>query len=488
MTHGSLKRAWIVAATCGALWLAADRAVAQPVVESVDTSATRAENIIEVQDAIARFRERDFDGALKKLEEAAKKNEDLPPAQIMMAQLFAQANMGPAMRQALERAVIAAPQDPEAYAIMGEFALREGRVTDADLLYAQAKKLVDSFTGSKKRKEILQPRILNGLATVAEARGDWALAQKLLEEQLKLEPKNAGVMERIARAMFQQKNAAGAFEMLQKAKAEDKNMLTPEARLAQFYEAYPDHAQAKVWMDKALQKAPNDLRTLLVAGEWALQTGQIDKAKQYATDALKVDSKSLEAKILRGVVALFQNEIKDAEMWFENAVMQSPGNFAATNNLALALCEQNDESKKRRALEYAERNVRSFDRIAEAWSTYGWVLYKNGRLDLAEQALQRAASAGQVSPDTLYFIARVGVDRGQREQAKQLLKAALDAKRPFSKQQEALILYEQLAGKAYDPAEAPKPETTTPAPKAEATTPAPRTDGGAGTPPATKPK
>jgi tetratricopeptide (TPR) repeat protein len=441
-------------------------ASAQPATEPpVGASVPSVDDIPEVKDAVARFRERDFDGALKKLEDAVKANADLPPAQIMMAQLFAQANIPGGVRNALERAVLASKNDPEAYVILGDFALREGRVTEADLLYGKARTHLEAFNASKKRKEILQPRVIGGLAAVAEARTDWAEAQKLLSEWLKLEPRNAGVMERLARAMFQQKDAAGCLEMLKKAKEADNNMLTPEARLAQFYEAHPDHDNAKLWMDKALQKSPNDLRTLLVAGEWALQTGQIDKAKQYSSEALKAGPQSLEAKVLRGVVALFQGDVKDAEMWFENAALQSPGTFAATNNLALALAEQTDESKKRRALEYAERNVRLFNRVAEAWSTYGWVLYKLGQLDEAEQALKQAASAGQLSADTAYFIAVVSTERGQREQAKSLLKMALDTKRPFSKQQDALMLYERLGGR-YDPNEkAPPKDAPKDAPK-----------------------
>ena len=463
---------------CGVLGLAAawvlclsTVAVAQPVIEPVDTSASAIDKIPEVKDAIELFRNRNFDGALKKLEEAVKKNDDLPPAQIIMAQLFAQANIPGGVRNALERAILGSKDDPEAYAILGDFALREGRVTEADLLYNKARGYLDAFKGSKKRRELLQKSVLNGLASVAEARAaalvaapetrdqgraEWAQAQKLLEEFLKADTKNAAVMERIARAMFQQRDAAGCYGMLKKAKEESKEMLTPEARLALYYEAYPDHKEARTWMGRALEKAPNDLKTLLVAAEWAMQTGQTDKAKLWATEALKADKSSLEGKILRGVVALFENDLGTAERFFEDASIQSPGNFAATNNLALALCEQNDSAKKRRALEYAEKNLRLNERVAEAWSTYGWVLYKNGRPDQAEQALQKAASAGSLSADTAYFLAQVMADKDKREDAKTLLKMALDTNRPFSKNQEALVLYERLAGKSYDPKDVKK--------------------------------
>ena len=42
----------------------------------------------------------------------------------------------------------------------------------------------------------------------------------------------------------------------------------------------------------------------------------------------------------------------------------------------------------------------------EAASTYGWVLFKLGRLDDAEKWLQAAVSSGSVMPDTAYYYAR----------------------------------------------------------------------------------
>ncbi|MGD0783717.1 MAG: ABC transporter permease subunit, partial [Candidatus Aminicenantales bacterium] len=162
-------------------------------------------------------------------------------------------------------------------------------------------------------------------------------------------------MQRLGRALFQQGKAAEALKWLRKAKETDPaNVLTPEAALARFYEQYGDHKNAVTWMEAALKKAPEDLPTRLVAAQWALETGQLDVADTHATKALRLaeeerkvaveatatqaDARLLNAKILRGLVALFRKDFKAAEKFFEDAHLQSPGNFAAKNNLALALC------------------------------------------------------------------------------------------------------------------------------------------------------
>ena len=443
----SLRIVVVLSALSAFAWYAAARLSADPI-SGGDLGAPAGTDVKsqEITDAVARFKDRDFDGALKLLKEAVKKNADLPPAQVILAQLFSQANIPMGVRNALEQTVVESADDPEAYVIMGDIALRERQVTAASLLYAKAASLMAKFDKSAKRKGLLQPRVYSGLASVAEARADWAGAQKQLETWLTLEPKSALAMQRLARCLFQQKKPTSALAMLRDAAKADPEVLTPEAILAGFYERAdpPDRENANKSMAAALVAAPKDIKTWLVAGQHALETGQLEEAQKRAAFAMDLDGKSLDAKILRGVIALFQKDYKAAELYFESAHLQSPGNFAASNNLALALIEQKDESKKRRALEYAEANARQFPKNAEAASTYGWALYKLGRLDEAEQALRAAASGGTFSADTAYYIARVSFERGRESEAKQLLESALKSTGPFSQRQEAKALLERL--------------------------------------------
>lgn len=421
---------------------------AEPVAGSDAGAAAAGEpQMKEITDAVARFKERDFDGALKLLKEAAKQNAELPPAQTIMAQWFSQANIPQGVRNYLEQAVMESPDDPDAYLFMGDIAMRERRVTEAKMLFEKAATLIAAFDKNAKRKENMQPRMLSGLAAVAEAREDWPEAQKQLEAWLKVDPKNAVAMQRLGRSLFQQKNATGALEKLKEAAKADPEMLTPEAYLAQFYEQSGDRENAKKWMAAALVAAPKDLKTRLVVAQWALETGQLDEAQTQSAAAMSIDSKSLDAKTVRGNVALFQKDYPAAERYFEAAHLQSPRNFAASNNLALVLIEQKDEGKRKRALEYAENNMKQYAKSKEgieAASTYGWVLYKMGKLDEAEKALQAAVSAGGLNADTAYYLARLYTDKGREDQAKQLLEIALKSTGPFLMKKEAKELAEQL--------------------------------------------
>lgn len=433
----------------------------QPVTEPTapaKPAATTPANYPEVVTAIEKFKNRDFDGAVASLKEAVKKHPDLPPAQIIMFQFFVQANQAYLARMALEKAVVDEPNDPESYVILGNVALQERRITDAALLYGKASDLLKTFTASEQRKKILEPQTVSGLGAVAEAREQWKIAEGFLKKLLELNPKDSGAMQRMARALFQEGDAAGALKMLKDAKAIDPSVLTPEAILGRYYEQFGDHKNAVVWMNNALKVAPKDLRTHLFVAQWALETGQIDVAKREGDKAMELDPKSLDAKVLLGVVALWQKQYDKAETWFQDAHLQSPSSFAASNNLALALCEQSDESKKQRAKEYATANYQANPKNADALSTLGWVFYKLGDLDRAALLMQQAAQAGNLSPDTAYYLGRIMYEKADKANAGTLLKFILNTNRPFSMKPEATDLLQKIEREL-------PPTSSSPAPK-----------------------
>jgi cellulose synthase operon protein C len=398
----------------------------------------------ETADALALFKARDYDGSLKLWQEAVKKNPEMPPAQVIMAQLYAQANMPKESEKALEQAAQEAPNDPETPMLLASLAMRGGDLAKAESLLQKASGLVSAFGKSPQRKESLQVRLYGSQAAVAEARKDWPVAQKALEELSKRDPKNSAAVQRAAYCMIQQKNPEGALARLREAAKADPAMLTPEVLLAQLYQRSGDRDNVKKWMAAAVTTAPKNLKTRLAAGYAALEIGQMDEAQKHATAASQIDPKSFDAKFLRGLIALILKDYQAGELYFDSALRQSPDDFATSNNLALALIEQNDEAKGKRAVEYAAANAKKYPQSASAASTYGWALYKTGKLDEAEKALRTAAALGPRSVDTAYYTARVWVDRGRKDEARQMLETALKQTGLSMCRQEAVELLEQL--------------------------------------------
>jgi tetratricopeptide (TPR) repeat protein len=398
----------------------------------------------DLTEAAKKFSASNFDGALKILQDMVKKYPDLPPPQVYMASFFSRVQSIAGMRGALEQAVIDAPNDPEPYILMGDVAVNEHRFTEARMLYKKAEELTASFQGSKKRKEQFSPRILSGEALIEEFLGNWALAQKLLEQCAQLDSKDARVFLRLGHVLFMLKNPTAALERLKEATKIDPEIGSPDVLLGQFYEQNDDHENAKKCMAEALRLSPKDIRIRYSVARWAFDTNQLQDAKTQVAEALKLDPKSVDALVLSGTIAMFLKDYPAAERFFETAHIQSPRNFAASNNLALVLAEQDDEAKRKRAMEFAQSNVQANPRSAMAASTYGWVCYKLGKIDDAEKALKAAISSGANMPDTAYYMAVVAYDRARESEAKEWLDVALKVQTPFANRQEAEALLEKL--------------------------------------------
>lgn len=427
-------------------WLIVGQASAEPIVgeETIEIpSGDSADQ--KPSDAMALFRAGDYDGSLKLWREVEKKDADCPPAQVIMAQLFFQVGKSKEAAAAAQRAAVEVPNDPEPHMVLAGIALRDGQVAEAEKQFQEVARLLPAFQKSARRKAAMEQRLQAGWVTVAEGRKDWPAMQKAADALLKLNPNNVMAMRRGAYAMFQQKNIDGALAMLRKAAEANKSAVAPEAALAQFYEKAGDVENVKKWSAAALEAAPKDLKTRLLVGQCALETGLMDDAQKHAVVAMQIAPESLEAEFFRGLVALCQKDYRTAESYFESAGRRAKGNvFPITNNLALALIEQRDPKKNARALEYAEANAKQSPKSANALSTYAWVLYRLGRLNDAEKAVRAAAAAGPVSVDTAYYWARIAADQGRKDEAKKTLETALKAPGRSMFRQEAEDLLNEL--------------------------------------------
>jgi tetratricopeptide (TPR) repeat protein len=426
-------------------------------------AANQSAQMPEITEAATRFRDRDIEGAVRKLKKACLKDPDLSPPYVIVGRFFAANNMAAGLRNSLEQATKENPNDPEAYAIFADLAMRDRRITEARLLFDKANSLMATFK-SAKRKAALEPQILAGLAMTCAAREDWAGTRKFVEAWLALDPKSVDALQELGQCKLQEKDVQGALEDFvkayknaqeklkadnEKAKPEDRkkdvDLLPPEASVAQFYARTDDDENAINWLKTSINKNPRDLKTRLLAAEYSFGKSRLTEAERQSAAALQIDPNSLDALVIRGMVAFYQRNFKLAEDYFQRALLVKPNNFAAKNNLALALVEQKDEDKKQKALDYADTNVRLFGKsqqASEAYSTYGWVLYKMERYEDADRMLRQAMSGGTFTADTAYYYARLLAKRGQDKEAIKLLENALGTKGPFANREEAQKLLE----------------------------------------------
>ncbi len=126
---------------------------------------------------------------------------------------------------------------------------------------------------------------------------------------------------------------------------------------------------------------------------------------------------------MRGLVHERQDEIEAAEADFRAILDNDPENVAALNALGYTLADRTDRYEE--ALDLIERAYAQEPDDAAIIDSYGWVLYRLGRLDEAEDFLRRAydlSDDGEIASN----LAVVLWERGERDEARSILEAALE--------------------------------------------------------------
>jgi tetratricopeptide (TPR) repeat protein len=445
---------WMPLILVGFLW-SAFPAVAQP---TIDDSAEQsnddekpAMNLVgwmakypEIAEAKDDFFAGRSEDALKKLAATVAKYPDLPPAELLLAELYFAANNQLGAVAALDRASVEYPDDPETYLVLGNFAFMQNRVTDAQVLFEKAAVLAKSFKADEARLERIRLRIYAGLASVQERRGDWEKAVPYLQQWSRKDPKNPAARLRLARALFRTKRGKEAYAEAQAASKLNEQFGAAPILIAQFYGEDGEDELAGTWLGEAEKRYGNDLHTRLKLAEWMWKRGDLEAAKRHAQAAYEIDSTSASAALMAGMIAHAEKDYTSAEKLIEEAHKAAPNDFGPRNHLAMVLAAQDETEKLNRALTLAQETQRSFPKNAVALSTLGWINYQLGNTAEARKSYEVAGSAGRGTGNMAYFFARFWADAGNKEQALNMLKQVLSNKTLFVFRQEAEQLVQEL--------------------------------------------
>jgi tetratricopeptide (TPR) repeat protein len=398
----------------------------------------------ELNKAIQSFQQGDYEQTLKLLQAAGKKQETLLPPRLILAKLFLLHNQAKQGRDVLEQAALETPEHPEIYLIFGRLALQEGRLTDARLHFNRATELARSRQWPVTLQEEFLRDAYAGCAGEAEQRRCWSDAESALTAWLKCEPKNGVARQRLGVVLFRQGKYDSARTEMEQSVQDDPKLEPAALALGWLYSEIGQYDKAVRWMEAAVKEAPKDFRVHLGYARWLLQQNKVEEAQREGDSAAGLAPDSRDTQFVRGLIAWSLKDYPAAERLFQALHEQSPGDFAISNQLALALGEQDDEAKRLKALQLAEINARLYPNAGEALSTLGLLYYRLGRTDEAEKALRASLSGGAGSSDTIYYLARLLGERGQADEAKRLLKVVLDAPGLFSFRKEARGQLEHL--------------------------------------------
>ncbi len=124
--------------------------------------------------------------------------------------------------------------DPEPWILLGDIALNENRMAEAELDFAKANQLSGAI--QERRPQAAAPaELLTHMASAAERRENWSLAEHCLDEYLKSVPDDVLARERLARSKFWQgmtekgseAKVKEAYDDLKKASQVDQENMWP---------------------------------------------------------------------------------------------------------------------------------------------------------------------------------------------------------------------------------------------------------------------
>ena len=233
------------------------------------------------------------------MENAYEKNKDLPPPNVLLAQILFRGGQGNVARNELQKATENHPNDPAAYIYLGELAFAQRRHPEATMMYNKGLDLCESYSSNAKRKQRLMMSALNGLALLEESKQNWAKAQTYLEQLLKLATApNTMARLRLGRVLFKQakdspdekKYEQQAYSVFRELHEMDKNATRPEINMGLLYEQDGRRKAAENLMKLALER--DGEKHPYATGRWSMGFGgggNMAMAKQNATQALSLD-------------------------------------------------------------------------------------------------------------------------------------------------------------------------------------------------------
>lgn len=391
-----------------------DDDVATPPPQGTDAAVIRTH----LQAAQKAFAAGDANACLGHLSAAHCLNPRLGSPKLILARLHLDNNQLAAGRGLLEQLAVAEPDNPDVYLVFGNFAVAEGRWSDAMLNYQQALRVEIPPTWPKAEVARLQAAALAGQAGVSEQRGDWPGAEAALQKWVRMQPLDAQLRDRWGTALFRLGQHAQAYEQFAISFRQNPALSPPEVSMAVMYVQRGNFQQGERWFEKALAARPNSAAVHYELAGALLMEDKPTQARTHSQKAMELGMKTPAIAMQLGLISRQLKEFAEAERYFTR--LHESGVAAAGDQLALVLIEQLQSHKREQALLVAQALHRQRPRSPQTLGTLAWIYYQHGRFDDAERHARAAIAAGANDPQTLYFAAKILHRQGHEDEAQRL--------------------------------------------------------------------
>ena len=384
----------------------------------------------DIRKVIDSFLDSKFEQATEKLDEVAKREKEFPPVDLLMAGMWYVVNKPQQGLAALEKSSVENPKYPGVFGAFARLAIRQNRLTDAQALLEKMKRLLDGGEFSEVEKEHFQSVYLDAMIDLFMRRKDYVAAREYVVKAQEADPESSKALSTLAELEFQDGRVEKSLELLNKLRESLPNTRAPELIVAQWYERKKDDGNNEKYIRLAAEKYPDDRTVQLQFANFSINKEDF-KSAQSALDRIVKEEKdeTLDSLSFKGKIAFANEAYGLAALHYEKLSRAAPNNFDILNMYALALAESDKEDEKKKAYAIALRNFQQLPNNPVAISALGWISWKTGNKNQAQQLLQRAAQTSRgLAPEIAFFLATMLHSEQNSQQAKLILGPALESK------------------------------------------------------------
>ena len=359
------------------------------------------------------------------LEAIRQQRPDFPPPPLLMANMLFAAGSADKSRQWLEKTVLDHPEHPAAYLGFARLSTGDKRFADADAMLARVSSIIDAGTWTEAQQRLFRLEYLDIQADIHINRQQLEEAKQRLVELKSLMPENGKVSIRLAQVEFDLNDVDASLFQLREAIKLGQKVRKPEVVISDWFTRQNKPEESAKWIKLAATEYPTDVSVQIDYGRWLLQKENFAEALTVIENAEKLGCDAYIAGYLKGQLAFAQQRYDQAEALFDDILTNKPNDADATNMLSLSLIESESQQKHERAEELATMNVRLYPKSPTAAATLGWIYYRNGKKQQAEQAFRAVVATGNLAPAAAYYFANFLVELGDLAGAKNLLEKSV---------------------------------------------------------------
>jgi tetratricopeptide (TPR) repeat protein len=388
--------------------------------------------IPKIEKAREQLRSRDLNGARETLA-PYREDPNLVHPEVLIAELLAALDQPNEARTILEEFSVKEPKRVDVYLGFCELAVREQRWFEGWNLSAIGQRAPAPKPWSSTFAQQVNERLRVLSAICSEGRREWGMAR---EVYLSLPESTIHAREQLsglARTSFHLGNLTQSLEHFQRLRKQFPETRPPELLIADLHDQAGTLEQVEAAYRQGLQAHQgNDLILIRLSfARWLLAHNRAKDVEQVLSQPIQDSAENeLERQYLRALAARMAGRFSDAQRLLSGLHQKNPTNFSVSNQLALVLCQTEDESLRGRALQIAEGNARNLPRSSEAWGTLGWVQLQLGDVKSAEQSLLNASKLGPLTRDTLQYLRRLKEIVGDQPAIEVLNRALSEVKGP----------------------------------------------------------